>query len=186
MTNAVLDIERLDEQESTKQQRSGELPGPIAAIFKVLGGLMLVLNVVASFLGVVQWWIIIPAALLKVCGVIHFSWFLIGSPILITFALSMISLVLALVMGGAVSLFNSDRKQPWYELVWMATPLVLVLSFGLLGALVAAGGTFANSRVFNSKLPTAAKYVITAFISSSSFVIWLAVALLLEHLRPHH
>ena len=180
----MLDVERFDKQQSAKQQRSGELPGrPIAAIFQVFAGLMLVLP---SFLGLGWWWIVIPAALLKVCGVIHFSWFLICSPILITLALNVISLVSTLVMGGAVSLFNSDRKQPWYELVWMATPLLLVLTFGLWGALVAAGGTFANSRVFNSKLPTAAKYVITAVLSFSSFAIWIAGALLLQHLRPHH
>jgi hypothetical protein len=179
----MIDIDSDSEIEASgvpEYKKSGELPGPIAAIFSLWGSLMLVVNVVSSVIGMLQWWFIIPAAILKMCGVIHLSWFWIGSPLLVSLGLSLFGLVSALVMGGAASVFSSDRKQAWYELAWAATPLLLVLSFGFFGALLGAAGTFVNSRVFNSKIPTAAKYFVTAGISTSCFVIWVVGCALLS------
>lgn len=176
-----LGAEVLSEDQITESPEESQLPGPVTFVLTVLGFVMMALSFVTMVLGILEWWIVVPLALLKICGVVHWSWALIASPILIKLALSALSFVLALVMGGAVSIFSSDRKQSWFELTWMAAPLLLVLSFGIFGALVGAGGTFVNSRVFNSKLATAVKYITCSLISVSCYVIWLAGMAVLSH-----
>lgn len=68
------------------------------------------------------------------------------------------------------------RPLRWYEIVWLALPLLLIFVGGAIGAIVGlvAGGI--NASIFRSSRSTAARYLLTAGVSILSLVVWLVIA----------
>ena len=64
----------------------------------------------------------------------------------------------------------------WYQWIWAAWPLVLILLGGAIGGLLGGGAAVINTQIFRSDKNAFVKYALTAFISVIAFVLWLIVA----------
>ena len=72
------------------------------------------------------------------------------------------------------------RSLTWYEYLWLGIPIVLVFTGGGLGALVGLLAMYASTRVFRGNRSGFSKYGLTALISIGAFVVFVAVAALVQ------
>ncbi len=72
---------------------------------------------------------------------------------------------------------------PWYEMVWAAFPLVLILLGGAIGGALGGAAAAANFSLFRSHLPKPAQYAATGAVGCLAFAAWLALAVALG-VRP--
>ncbi|MEM7335015.1 MAG: hypothetical protein AAF490_23260 [Chloroflexota bacterium] len=79
-----------------------------------------------------------------------------------------------LVVGDEVITVTEPLK--WYEIVWSALPMALIILGGLIGGLVGAAAFAANSRIFQSEQSGAMKFIITGGITAVAFVVYLIVS----------
>ncbi|HWQ15294.1 MAG TPA: hypothetical protein VNL77_21015 [Roseiflexaceae bacterium] len=67
----------------------------------------------------------------------------------------------------------------WYEWVWSALPVVLVVAGGFLGAVAGLIGLAINAKVFRSGLSAPLKYVASGAVSLAVVVVYVVFASLL-------
>ena len=68
----------------------------------------------------------------------------------------------------------------WYQWLWGAWPIVLLLLGGAIGGLLGGGAAAINAQIFRSNRSTFTKYALTAVISVIAFTTWLFVASLAQ------
>lgn len=71
---------------------------------------------------------------------------------------------------------DSRRKLEWYEHIWCALPLCLVVIGGAIGGACGGVAWAINREVFRKMKNPIARYLLTAFISGAAFGCYLAVA----------
>jgi hypothetical protein len=57
----------------------------------------------------------------------------------------------------------------WYEIVWIAFPLVLIFIGGAIGGALGGGATVINAQIMRSQQNTVAKYALCALVSLAAF-----------------
>jgi hypothetical protein len=62
------------------------------------------------------------------------------------------------------------------EYIWLGLPVILLFIGGIIGGLCAFWGVYFNFRVFRSRLPVFAKFMITGIITSAVFVAYYLMA----------
>jgi hypothetical protein len=68
----------------------------------------------------------------------------------------------------------------WYEYAWIGVPMLLVFSGGALGALVGAGSTVINGRIFRSERNTVAKYSLAAVTTVAGAAVFFVIAVAIQ------
>jgi hypothetical protein len=64
----------------------------------------------------------------------------------------------------------------WYELVWLALPILLIFGGGAIGGAVGVGAAAMNATVFRSQGPGPRRYVLTAGISLLAIIVYIVLA----------
>jgi hypothetical protein len=67
----------------------------------------------------------------------------------------------------------------WYQWVWAGLPVLLVVSGGLIGALVGLVAANFSIRIFRAEMGTAAQYISVAGISLAAGVVYVILAALI-------
>ncbi len=67
---------------------------------------------------------------------------------------------------------------PWYQWVWSALPILLIVIGGALGAITGIIAASINVKVFRTPLPEALKYVVAAVVSGGAVVVYMLAATL--------
>lgn len=60
----------------------------------------------------------------------------------------------------------------WYELVWIALPLLLIFIGGAIGGGLGGVATVLNAQIMRSRQNVAAKYIFCALVSFVTFCLW--------------
>ena len=87
-----------------------------------------------------------------------------------------------IIDGGEVKAQTIELARPlaWYEYVWMAIPIALVVGGGGLGALFGLVAVYSSARIFRSDRGTAAKYGLSALISLGAALAFFVAALVVQ------
>ena len=64
----------------------------------------------------------------------------------------------------------------WYELAWLALPILLIVGGGAIGGAVGFGAAAVNATVFRTKQRGPNRYLLTAGISLLAIVVYVALA----------
>jgi hypothetical protein len=81
----------------------------------------------------------------------------------------------AVVVGGQTTL-RLGRPFAWYEYVWIALPLALLLVGGALGAICGGVAMLINARLLRSDQPAWARYGLGVLAVVAAVIAWLLVA----------
>jgi len=68
------------------------------------------------------------------------------------------------------------RPLRWYEIVWLALPVLLIFAGGAIGAIVGFVAAGINASIFRSDRSTFMRYALTAGVSLLAVVGWIAFA----------
>lgn len=88
-----------------------------------------------------------------------------------------------LVIDGKT--FDIVKPLAWYEWIWSALPILLVIVGGALGGITGILAFSINASIFRSSLHTLVKFLLTLVVSIASLYVYYAVAaLLLSMVKP--
>jgi hypothetical protein len=179
MTNTIID------QEPQTFEHPPELANGIATfVTTIIAGILMALSFVTMILDMLSWWFVIPAALLKLCGVVHIDWVWVCSPILLSWALHLMSMVCSIAMAGAVGIgaaFSTGPALRWYEATWAYAPALFILCGGWLSPIVAVIAAYINHRLFQTKMRAPLKFISTASVTGGVYLCLLVSSLVAYH-----
>lgn len=97
-----------------------------------------------------------------------------GSTLAIKFKARFLDPIPNLLVGGQTIEVTPPLK--WYQYAWMAIPIILVFSGGLIGGLCGGLAAGISSRVFRSDSSEGMKFALTGLISAGAFIAYFIVA----------
>jgi hypothetical protein len=83
----------------------------------------------------------------------------------------------AVAVDGKV--INVIEPLKWYERVWSALPVALVIVGGILGAIIGLVAFVINTKIFRGTLNPVLKFVLTAVVSVAAVLLYVLVTVLL-------
>jgi len=72
------------------------------------------------------------------------------------------------------------RPLTWYEWIWIGLPFLLVVTGGILGAVIGVTATYTCARIFRSGRSPFAKYALTGLVSILALVVFVILVLVLQ------
>ena len=75
------------------------------------------------------------------------------------------------------------RSLRWYEWIWTALPMILVLAGGAVGPFVGGLALYVSTRIFRSERSLRSKYVLSALVSGAATVLFVLAAGVLQRVK---
>jgi hypothetical protein len=98
-----------------------------------------------------------------------------GAPVVFRLNGNFFDPIPAVVVGGQTTI-RLGRPFAWYEYVWIALPLALLLVGGALGAICGGVAMLINARLLRSDQPAWARYGLGVLVVVAAVIVWLLVA----------
>lgn len=84
----------------------------------------------------------------------------------------------ALIIAGDTIHFHNKRLA-WYEYVWVALPLTLLLIGGAIGGALGGAATCINASIYRTQPHVWMRYLATGTVTLCAALLWLGVAMLI-------